>query len=59
MPMEQETFDKIYFKHIPVFCHGTILQTQITCCKKIPCLQLAGGLFLKMLKYFENYAKHF
>ena len=34
--MEQETFDKIHFKHMAMFCHGTILQTQITF-KEIPC----------------------
>ena len=35
--------------------HGTIIRTGITC-KKIPCLcatQLAGGLLLKKLKYFQ------
>ena len=47
---------------LSVFYHGTIIRTEITC-KKIPCYrrlsfslqvaQLAGGLLLKMLKYFE------
>ena len=36
--------------------HGTIIRTGTTC-KKIPCYMregaLAGGLLLKMLKYFE------
>ena len=35
--------------------HGTIMQTEITC-KKISCYihnQRAGGLLLKVLKYFE------
>ena len=36
--------------------HGTIIQTGITC-KKIPCYMrtqlAAGGLLLKMLKYFK------
>ena len=40
--------DELYSYH-----HGTIIQTGITKLLVICATQLAGGLFLKMLKYFE------
>ena len=42
----------VLFCGIPMFFHGTIIRTGITC-KKLPCYILVGDLLLKKLNYFK------